>query len=84
MKISPLRWQEATWIKILQGLVVDDGVEHIVTIGYDPGGSTLRHGSALAGSPPNLGAEAAPAANRPLGPRTGTNGHKVIDTIIDD
>jgi len=40
MKISPLRRQEAPSIKILQGLVAPDGVEHVVTVGSGLGGST--------------------------------------------
>ncbi|EJK50356.1 hypothetical protein THAOC_30687, partial [Thalassiosira oceanica] len=40
MKISPLRRQKATSMKILQGLLVHDGIEHVVTVGFGPGVQT--------------------------------------------
>ncbi|EJK50823.1 hypothetical protein THAOC_30074, partial [Thalassiosira oceanica] len=84
MKISPLRRQKATSIKILQGLVVDDGVEDVVTVGSGPGGSTAPSAWVSIGRIAAKFGGGGCSGSRPLGPRTGTNGHNVFDTIIDD
>ncbi|EJK60142.1 hypothetical protein THAOC_19557, partial [Thalassiosira oceanica] len=66
------------------GLLVDDSVEHVVTVGSGPGAQRSAAGAASA---PKFGGDAAnadPCRRRRWASRTGTNGHNVFDTIRDD
>lgn len=75
-------------MKILQGFVAPYALEHDVTVGFGPGGSTAPSvRSALledhAAARPRLKGEGS-SVSRPLGPPIRTDDRNVFDTIGDD